>query len=123
MNLKRLFKGPWLWIIVITVVVIAIVTATSNADGYKTVKTATMVSYLEDGKVKDVTFVDGDQQIQATLDDGKKVKAEVPRRPGRTPRGAGREGRRGQAAQDVRRQGAQVQPVLSPCCSGSCRSS
>ncbi|MDX6231241.1 MAG: cell division protease FtsH, partial [Nocardioidaceae bacterium] len=75
MNLKRLFKGPWLWIIVITVVVIAIVTLTSNADGYKYVKTATMVSYLEDGKVRDVTFVDGDQQIQATLEDGKKVKA------------------------------------------------
>ncbi len=75
MNLKRLFKGPWLWIIVITVVVMAIVIGTSNADGYKSVKTATMVSYLEDGKVKEVTFVDGDQQIQATLDDGKKVKA------------------------------------------------
>jgi cell division protease FtsH len=75
MNFKRLFKGPWLWILVIAVVVIAIVSASSNADGYKTVKTATMVSYLEDGKVKDVTFIDGDQQIQATLDDGKKVKA------------------------------------------------
>ena len=75
MNLKRLFKGPWLWIIVITVVVIAIFTASSNADGHKPVKTATMVSYLEDGKVKEVTFIDGDQQIEATLNDGKKVKA------------------------------------------------
>ncbi|AXT83838.1 cell division protein FtsH [Aeromicrobium sp. A1-2] len=75
MNFKRLIKGPWLWIFVITLVVIAIVTASSSADGYKTVKTATMVSYLEDGKVKDVTFIDGDQQIQATLTDGKKVKS------------------------------------------------
>ncbi|MGA8987879.1 ATP-dependent zinc metalloprotease FtsH [Aeromicrobium sp.] len=75
MNFKRLIKGPWLWIFVITLVVIAIVTASSNADGYKSVKTATMVSYLQDGKVKDVTFIDGDQQIQATLADGKKVKS------------------------------------------------
>ena len=75
MNFKRLFKGPWLWIIVIAIVVVIIVSLSSNADGYKTIKTGTMVSYLEDSKVKEVTFVDGDQQIQATLDDGKKVKA------------------------------------------------
>ena len=61
MNFKRLFKGPWLWIILITIIVISIISVSSNADGYKSVKTATMVSYLDDGKVKDVTFVDGDQ--------------------------------------------------------------
>ncbi|MBP2389482.1 cell division protease FtsH [Aeromicrobium fastidiosum] len=76
MNFKRLFKGPWIWIALITVVVISIISVSSNADGFKQIKTATMVGYLDAGKVKDVKFVDGDQQIRATLNDGTKVKAE-----------------------------------------------
>ena len=75
MNFKRLFKGPWLWIVVIADRGAHDRHLLVHADGYKEVKTATMVSYLDDGKVKEVTFVDGDQQIQATLDDGTKVKA------------------------------------------------
>jgi cell division protease FtsH len=75
MNFKRLFKGPWLWIILIAILVITVVSLSSGADGYKSVKTATMVTYLDDGKVRDVKFIEGDQQIQATLDDGTKVKA------------------------------------------------
>ncbi|MCW2840274.1 MAG: cell division protein FtsH, partial [Aeromicrobium sp.] len=74
MNFKRLLKGPWLWIVLITILVISIVSVSSSADGYKQIKTATMVTYLETGKVKDVKFVDGDQQIQATLNDDTKVK-------------------------------------------------
>jgi len=75
MNFKRLLKGPWLWIVLITILVISIVSVSSSADGYKQIKTATMVTYLETDKVKDVKFVDGDQQIQATLNDDTKVKA------------------------------------------------
>ncbi|MET1038755.1 MAG: ATP-dependent zinc metalloprotease FtsH, partial [Aeromicrobium sp.] len=75
MNFQRLFKGPWLWIVLIVILVISIVSVSSSADGYKQVNTATMVNYLEGGKVKEVTFVEGDQQIQATLTDGKQVKA------------------------------------------------
>jgi cell division protease FtsH len=75
MNFKRLFKGPWPWVIAITVIVLLVLQFSSSADGYKEIKTATMVSYLEDGKVKDVTFVDGDQEIRATLNGGDKVKA------------------------------------------------
>ncbi len=75
MNLKRLFKGPWLWIVAIAVIVIVVITVAGNADGFKQVKTATMVTYLDDGKVKDVKFVEGDQEIRATLVDGKKIRA------------------------------------------------
>jgi cell division protease FtsH len=75
MNFTRLLKGPWLWIVLITILVISIVSFSSSADGYKQIKTATMVTYLESGKVSNVKFVDGDQQIQATLEDGTKVKA------------------------------------------------
>lgn len=41
--------------------------------GYTEVSTSTMVGHLKKGDVKDITFVDGgDQQIRATLDNGKK---------------------------------------------------
>jgi cell division protease FtsH len=75
MNFQRLFKGPWLWIVLIVILVISVVSVSSSADGYKQINTATMVNYLESGKVKDVTFIEGDQVIQATLTDDKKVKA------------------------------------------------
>ncbi|MET0767395.1 MAG: ATP-dependent zinc metalloprotease FtsH, partial [Aeromicrobium sp.] len=75
MNFQRLFKGPWLWIALIVIIVITVLSRFSSADGYKQINTATMVNYLEDGKVKDVTFIEGDQVIQATLTDDKQVKA------------------------------------------------
>ncbi|MBM9464786.1 ATP-dependent zinc metalloprotease FtsH [Aeromicrobium sp. YIM 150415] len=67
MNVKRLFKGPWLWIILITVVVLVVINFSSGADGYKEVKTATMVKHFDDQDIHDVTFVEGDQEIRATL--------------------------------------------------------
>jgi cell division protease FtsH len=75
MNFQRLFKGPWVWIFLIVIIVVTVVSRFSSADGYKQVDTATMVNYLESGKVKDVTFIEGDQVIQATLTDDKQVKA------------------------------------------------
>ncbi|MFD1859293.1 ATP-dependent metallopeptidase FtsH/Yme1/Tma family protein [Aeromicrobium camelliae] len=77
MNVKRLFKGPWLWILLIAILVIVVLNLSSGADGYREVKTATMVKYFEDQKVKEVTFVEGEQEIRATLkgDDEEQVKA------------------------------------------------
>jgi cell division protease FtsH len=75
MNFQRLFKGPWLWIVLIVIVVITVLSRFSAADGYEQINTATMVNYLEDGKVRDVTFIEGDQVIQATLKNDKQVKA------------------------------------------------
>ena len=44
--------------------------------GYTEIETSKMVENIDSGKVKEITFRDGgDQQIQATLDDGKKVMA------------------------------------------------
>jgi cell division protease FtsH len=71
---KRLFRGPWLWIVIIAAIVIGVL-LTSGSDGSREIRTATMVTYLQDDKIKDVTFVDGDQEIRATLKDGKKVRA------------------------------------------------
>ncbi len=75
MKLKNLAKGPWLWIAVITAAIFVVIAFSQGADGYKEVKTGTMMRYLETGKVSEVTFVDRDQVIQATLDDKTKVKS------------------------------------------------
>ena len=76
MNFKNIFKSPWLWILLISAVVIGVLAFSGNADGYKEVKTATMVGYFDDAKIKKATFTEGEQQIKATLTDGKtKVKA------------------------------------------------
>ena len=36
--------------------------------GYDEIDTSEMSSYIAKGQVKEITFIDGDQQIQATLD-------------------------------------------------------
>lgn len=67
MNFKRLFKGPWLWIVLIAIIVLTVLNMTGSADGYREVKTATMVEYFDDNRIEEVTFVEGDQEIRATL--------------------------------------------------------
>ncbi len=68
--MKRLVKGPWLWIVVAVVGVLLALQYLSPNGGYDQVSTSQMESYINKGQVKDITFVGGDQQIQATLDSG-----------------------------------------------------
>ncbi len=75
MDVKRIFKGPWLWIVLGVIAVLVILQYVSSSSGYSQVDTATMVSHIEDGSVKDITFVEGDQEMRATLDDGSQVSA------------------------------------------------
>lgn len=68
--MKRIFKGPWLWIVVAVVGVLIALQYLTPSSGGDEISASQMSSYIADGKVKDVTFVDGDQEIRATLDDG-----------------------------------------------------
>ncbi len=74
--MKKLLRSPWVWIVVAAVgVLIALQYLVPNG-GYKEVDTSTMVKDINNGSVKEVTFKDGgNQQIQATLDNGDKVTA------------------------------------------------
>jgi len=67
---KRVFRGPWLWIVVAVVAVLLALEFLAPGGGYDEVSTSTMTKYIEDGSVKEITFIDGDQVIEATLDDG-----------------------------------------------------
>lgn len=68
--MKRVFKGPWVWIAVAVLGVLLALQFLAPGGGYDEVPTSQMESYIEKGEVKEITFIDGDQEIQATLDDG-----------------------------------------------------
>ena len=75
MDVKRILRGPWVWIVVAVVgVLLAFQFLTPNG-GYDEIDTSKMSTYISNGDVKTVTFVDRDQTIQAELDSGKKVTA------------------------------------------------
>jgi cell division protease FtsH len=73
MDVKRIFRGPWFWIVLAVVGVLVALQYLVPNGGYQEVKTSTMSTYIADGKVKDIDFIDGDQEIRATLDNGDKV--------------------------------------------------
>jgi cell division protease FtsH len=72
---KRIFRGPWIWIVVAVVGVLIALQYLAPNGGYKEVDTSQMVSHIQSGDVKEITFVDRDQEIRATLDDGSEVMA------------------------------------------------
>src|SRR5215216_2080589 len=73
-RVKRILRGPWLWIGLAGLgVIIALQYLVPNG-GYTEVETSKMTAYIASGEVKEITFVDGgDQEIRAELDNGKKV--------------------------------------------------
>ncbi len=76
MNLKRTLKGPWLWIVLGVIAVFVVLQAISDSGGYEQISTDQMVENIEDGSVEELTFTEGDQDIEAILDNGEKVHAE-----------------------------------------------
>jgi len=67
---KRIFKGPWVWIAIAVIGVLLALQYLAPGGGYDEVDTSQMEEYITEGDVKEITFIDGDQQIQATLDKG-----------------------------------------------------
>ncbi|MCM0621518.1 ATP-dependent zinc metalloprotease FtsH [Nocardioides bruguierae] len=68
--MKRIFKGPWLWIVVAVIGVFVALQFLAPSSGGDEISSSEMTSYITDGDVKEITFVGGDQEIRATLDDG-----------------------------------------------------
>ena len=73
MDVKRIFRGPWLWIVIAVVGVLIALQYLAPNGGYDEIDTSKMSGYISDGTVKTVTFIDRDQTIQAELDNGDKV--------------------------------------------------
>jgi cell division protease FtsH len=70
---KRIFKGPWVWIVVAVVGVLVALQYLAPNGGYQEVDTSQMVEHIESGEVESIVLVDIDQEIRATLDDGDQV--------------------------------------------------
>ncbi|WP_232676335.1 ATP-dependent zinc metalloprotease FtsH [Nocardioides sp. R-C-SC26] len=68
--MKRILKGPWVWIGLAVVGVLLALQFLAPGGGFDEVPTSKLESYIADGKVEKITFVDGDQKIEATLDKG-----------------------------------------------------
>ena len=66
--MKRIFKGPWLWIVIAVVGVLLALQFLAPNGGYDEIKTSQMQEYITSGEVKKITFIDNDQEIQAELD-------------------------------------------------------
>ncbi len=73
MDVKRIFRGPWLWIVVAVVGVLVALQYLAPNGGFNEVPASKMATYLQGNQVKTVTFVDGDQEIRAELGSGEKV--------------------------------------------------
>jgi cell division protease FtsH len=67
---KRIFKGPWVWSLLAVVGVLLALQYFASSSEYDEITTSQMNDYIASGEVKELTFIDGDQQVQATLDDG-----------------------------------------------------
>ena len=67
--MKRIFKGPLIWIVVAVVGVLIAMQFLISSGGGDEISASQMQDYITSGEAKEVTFVDGDQVIKATLDD------------------------------------------------------
>src|SRR3954462_4914694 len=85
MDVKRIFRGPWLWIVVAGVGVLIALQYLAPNGGYKEIDTSDTGTLISDGEVKTVTFVDRDQTIRAEKDDGSKVTSSWVAGPQRDP--------------------------------------
>ncbi|MFL6061283.1 MAG: ATP-dependent zinc metalloprotease FtsH, partial [Marmoricola sp.] len=75
-GVKRILRGPWLWIgLAVVGVILALQFLVPNG-GYTGIDTSEMTAHIKNGDIKKITFVDGgDQEMRAELKNGKKVMA------------------------------------------------
>ena len=72
--MKRIFKGPWLWIVLAVVGVLLALQYLAPNGGYDEIETSKMQDYISSRRGQgDHLRRRGDQQIKATLDNGDKV--------------------------------------------------
>lgn len=68
--MNRVVKSPWLWASVVILAIVLAMQFFASSGGYDEIETSQMNKYIADGTVDKITFIDGDQQIQAELDRG-----------------------------------------------------
>ncbi|MDX6285914.1 MAG: cell division protease FtsH, partial [Frankiales bacterium] len=85
MDLKRLFRGPVVWVLLAVLAVFVLSSVVKGNGGFHHVKTSEVVAAIESGQVEKAVLKDKEQQIQLTLKKGvqidkhDKVYADFPR--------------------------------------------
>lgn len=74
--MKRVARGPLLWILLAVLLVLLGSSLVSNVSGVKDVDTWQAVDYIEQNQAKSATLIDREQRIEMTLQDGSKVRSE-----------------------------------------------
>jgi len=67
-NLKRIVRGPWIWIVV-AIAVVAIGASFFASSSTTEVSTTRAIQYITDGDVESATLTDGSQRIDLTLEE------------------------------------------------------
>jgi len=75
MDVKRIFRGPLLWIILGVVAVLSLLQFGVTGDDYEEIDTSVMVGHIREGEVESIVFDGGENTIRATLDDGSQVQS------------------------------------------------
>ncbi len=70
MNVKRILRGPVLWIILIVLIGFAVLKIGQLGESFERVRTSTAIKLIEQGKVDKIKLVDGDQRMDLTLKEG-----------------------------------------------------
>jgi cell division protease FtsH len=76
MDIRRIFRGPFVWIALAVLLVILASSLLGNVGAPKDVDTSQVVSAIQDDKVTKATLVDREQRIEVTLSDGSKIRSE-----------------------------------------------
>ncbi|OYO16156.1 cell division protein FtsH [Enemella evansiae] len=76
MNFSRIFRGPVVWIILALLALLLILDFAKSVDGYTEKPTSEVVAVINgNDPLKEVTLIEGEQQIQVNVDDKTKLKA------------------------------------------------
>src|SRR5690348_10714209 len=69
---KRMAKGPWLWVGIVVVAVFLVLQYVVPRSGGDQISTSDLLKALNSNQLSKITFTDGDQQITATYVDGQR---------------------------------------------------
>ncbi|MGL4173010.1 MAG: ATP-dependent zinc metalloprotease FtsH [Actinomycetota bacterium] len=70
MTAKRLFRGPFIWVVIVIVIGLAVVQLGRLGESFQRIDTSSAMQLIRQGKVQEVTLVDGDQRMDLTLKEG-----------------------------------------------------
>jgi cell division protease FtsH len=76
MDVKRIFRGPVIWVVLVVLAVLAVMNIMSSGNGYTSVDTSKIITQISAGQVQSAQLNTGSSQtIQVTLKDGTKEQA------------------------------------------------